>query len=137
MKIPVLLFLVVFLFPWYFFVALDFLGFSKCFLLILQDFKGSQGRKSLMFSRFFLGFSKRPRKRRTGILELMKLPLPIPIPIPLRGNCCGDCPGTPLITPSFAGSFPSSLHHRTCVKLALFFLGCFFPDNAVKAVMGI
>ena len=55
-------------FPWWFcflgiFLAVDFLGFLSVFCF-LQGFQGfASSVKSSMFSRFFLGFSARPRKK--------------------------------------------------------------------------
>ena len=51
-----------------FFLLGDFLGLLGCFLLIFQGFSGfARSENSLVFSRFSLVFSKRPRKRRTGL----------------------------------------------------------------------
>ena len=65
---PVLLFLGVFVSLVFFLLGIS-LVFFDCFLIIFQDFKGSQGEENpwcFFFLRFSLVPSKRPRKRRTG-----------------------------------------------------------------------
>ena len=65
MKSPVLLFLGAFVSLVFF-----FLGISLVFLSVFCLFYRVSVRKSLMFLRFSLVFSKRPRKRRTGSIAI-------------------------------------------------------------------
>ena len=67
------------------FLAAKFLRIFECFLLTLQGFLGfAKWEDSLVFLRFSLVFSKKPRKRRTG--RSPKMPIaPTPREIPSEG----------------------------------------------------
>ena len=57
-----------FLFPWYFFVALACLGFSlSVFCLFYRDFKGSESRKILDVFEVFLWFFKKTREKKDRV----------------------------------------------------------------------